>query len=93
MDGNVAVDALAEGQDVWWDKTVWQGRAQIETFMNTEPHLRPSHPLARPDRRVLSQRLYGHIDEPWPAGALSRYGARNSVSAVTIASGACSASQ
>ena len=30
---------LAEGQDVWWDVTAWQGRAQIEAFMNTEPHL------------------------------------------------------
>ncbi len=39
MDGNLGVDALAEGEEVWWDKTAWQGRAQIESFMNTEPHL------------------------------------------------------
>jgi hypothetical protein len=39
MDGNLGADALAQGQDVWWDVTAWQGRAQIETFMKTEPHL------------------------------------------------------
>lgn len=39
MDGNLGADALAEGQDVWWDVTAWQGRVQIEAFMNTEPHL------------------------------------------------------
>jgi hypothetical protein len=38
MDDNLGADALAEAQDVWWDVTAWQGRAQIEAFMNTEPH-------------------------------------------------------
>ena len=39
MDGNLGADALAEAHDVWWDVTAWQGREDIETFMNTEPHL------------------------------------------------------
>ena len=26
MDGNLGSDALAEGQDVWWDVTAWQQR-------------------------------------------------------------------
>ena len=39
MDGNLGADALAEGPDVWWDVTAWLGRAQIEAFMKTEPHL------------------------------------------------------
>ncbi|MGO9854379.1 MAG: hypothetical protein ACLPYY_04955 [Acidimicrobiales bacterium] len=38
-DGNLGVDALAEAHDVWWDVTAWQGKENIETFMNTEPHL------------------------------------------------------
>ena len=38
-DGNLGADALAEGQEVWWDKTAWVGRAQIEAFTSTEPHL------------------------------------------------------
>jgi hypothetical protein len=37
--GNLGADALAEAHDVWWDVTAWQGRAPIETFMNTDPHL------------------------------------------------------
>jgi heme-degrading monooxygenase HmoA len=39
MEGNLGTDALAEGQDVWWDVTAWDGRASIEAFKNTEPHL------------------------------------------------------
>jgi hypothetical protein len=39
FDGNLGADALAEAHDVWWDVTAWRGRAQIEAFMNTEPHL------------------------------------------------------
>jgi hypothetical protein len=39
MEGNLGADALAEGEDVWWDVTAWEGRAQIDAFMNTEPHL------------------------------------------------------
>jgi heme-degrading monooxygenase HmoA len=39
MDGNLGTDAFAEGQDVWWDVTAWEGRAAIEAFKNTEPHL------------------------------------------------------
>ena len=39
MDGNLGADALAEAHDVWWDVTAWQSRAQIEVFLNTEPHL------------------------------------------------------
>jgi hypothetical protein len=38
-DGNLGADAFADAHDVWWDVTAWQGRAPIETFMNTEPHL------------------------------------------------------
>jgi hypothetical protein len=38
-DGNLGADALAEAHDVWWDVTAWQSRAQIEPFLNTEPHL------------------------------------------------------
>jgi quinol monooxygenase YgiN len=38
-EGNLGVDAMAEAHDVWWDVTAWEGRAPIETFMNTEPHL------------------------------------------------------
>lgn len=38
-EGSLGVDALAEAHDVWWDVTARQGRAPIETFMNTEPHL------------------------------------------------------
>ena len=32
-------DAFADAHNVWWDVTAWQSRAQIEIFMNTEPHL------------------------------------------------------
>jgi Antibiotic biosynthesis monooxygenase len=39
FDGNLGADALADAHDVWWDVTAWQERAQIEAFMNTEPHL------------------------------------------------------
>jgi quinol monooxygenase YgiN len=38
-DGNLGADALAEAHNVWWDVTAWQSRAQIEPFLNTEPHL------------------------------------------------------
>jgi hypothetical protein len=38
-DGNLGTNAFADANDVWWDVTAWQGRTQIETFMNTEPHL------------------------------------------------------
>ena len=39
FDGNLGADTLAEAHDVWWDVTAWQGRAQIQAFMSTEPHL------------------------------------------------------
>jgi quinol monooxygenase YgiN len=39
FEGNLGVDALAEAHDVWWDVTAWEDRANIEKFMNTEPHL------------------------------------------------------
>lgn len=39
FDGNLGTDALAEGDEVWWDVTAWKDRARIEAFMNTEPHL------------------------------------------------------
>jgi quinol monooxygenase YgiN len=38
-DGNLGADAFADAHNVWWDVTAWQSRAQIEVFMNTEPHL------------------------------------------------------
>ena len=38
FEGNLGVD-VAEAHDVWWDVTAWEDRANIEKFMNTEPHL------------------------------------------------------
>jgi quinol monooxygenase YgiN len=38
-EGNLGADALAEAHDAWWSVTAWQDRAQIEAYVNTEPHL------------------------------------------------------
>ena len=37
--GNLGADALAEAHDAWWSVTAWQDRAQMEGYVNTDPHL------------------------------------------------------
>jgi hypothetical protein len=37
--GNLGADALAEAHDAWWSVTAWQQRAQMEAYVNAEPHL------------------------------------------------------
>ena len=37
--GNSGADALAEAHDAWWSVTAWQQRAQMEAYVNAEPHL------------------------------------------------------
>jgi len=38
-EGNLGADALAEAHDAWWSVTAWQDRAQMEAYVNTDPHL------------------------------------------------------
>jgi hypothetical protein len=38
-EGNVGADALAEAHDAWWSVTAWQQRAQMQAFIDAEPHL------------------------------------------------------
>ena len=38
-EGNLGADALAEAHDAWWSVTAWQDRAQMEGYVNTDPHL------------------------------------------------------
>jgi quinol monooxygenase YgiN len=37
-EGNLGADALAEAHDAWWSVTAWQQRAQMDAYINTEPH-------------------------------------------------------
>jgi hypothetical protein len=36
--GNLGADALAETHDAWWSVTSWQGRSEMEEYVNTDPH-------------------------------------------------------
>jgi quinol monooxygenase YgiN len=38
-EGNLGADALAEAHDAWWSVTAWDGRAHVEAYVNTDPHL------------------------------------------------------
>lgn len=37
-EGNLGVDALAEAHDTWWSVSAWQGRSQMQAFVDAEPH-------------------------------------------------------
>jgi hypothetical protein len=37
--GNLSADVLAEANNTYWTRTAWQGRAEMGSFVGTEPHL------------------------------------------------------
>ncbi len=37
--GNLAADVLAEANNTYWTRTAWQGRAEMDSFVGSEPHL------------------------------------------------------
>jgi len=39
-EGNLGADVLAEANNTYWTRTVWQGRDVMDTFVGGEPHLR-----------------------------------------------------
>jgi quinol monooxygenase YgiN len=38
-EGNLSADVLAEANNTYWTRTAWQGRAAMDSFVGTEPHL------------------------------------------------------
>jgi len=38
-DGNLNADVLAEANNTYWTRTAWQGRAAMDSFVGSEPHL------------------------------------------------------
>jgi len=44
--GNLGADVLAEANNTYWTRTAWQGRAAMDSFVGTEPHL---HTMGRID--------------------------------------------
>ncbi len=38
-EGNLNADVLAEANSTYWTRTAWQGRAAMDNFVGTEPHL------------------------------------------------------
>ena len=37
--GNLGADVLAEANNTYWTRTAWQGRAEMDSFVGSEPHL------------------------------------------------------
>ena len=37
--GNLSADVLAEANNTYWTRTAWQGRAEMDSFVGSEPHL------------------------------------------------------
>ena len=37
--GNLSADVLAEADNTYWTRTAWQGRAEMDSFVGSEPHL------------------------------------------------------
>jgi hypothetical protein len=38
-EGNLSADVLAEANNTYWTRTAWQGRAEMDSFVGSEPHL------------------------------------------------------
>jgi hypothetical protein len=38
-DGNLGADVLADANNVFWTRTVWQARGLMQAFVGSEPHL------------------------------------------------------
>lgn len=38
-EGNLSADVLADANNTYWTRTAWRGRAEMDTFVGTEPHL------------------------------------------------------
>ena len=38
-DGNLGADVLADANNVFWTRTAWQARSQMQAFVGSEPHL------------------------------------------------------
>jgi hypothetical protein len=38
-EGNLGADVLAEANNTYWTRTAWQGRAAMDSFVGSEPHL------------------------------------------------------
>jgi hypothetical protein len=39
-EGNLGADVLAEANNTYWTRTVWQGRDLMNAFVGSEPHVR-----------------------------------------------------
>ena len=37
--GNLSADVLAEANNTYWTRTAWQARAEMDSFVGSEPHL------------------------------------------------------
>jgi antibiotic biosynthesis monooxygenase len=38
-DGNLSADVLGDANNTYWTRTAWQGRAAMDSFVGSEPHL------------------------------------------------------
>jgi hypothetical protein len=38
-EGNLGADVLADANNTYWTRTLWQGRDSMNAFVGTEPHL------------------------------------------------------
>jgi hypothetical protein len=38
-DGNLGAEVLAEANNTYWTRTAWGGRAEMESFVGSQPHL------------------------------------------------------
>lgn len=38
-DGNLGAEVLAEANNTYWTRTAWGGRAEMEGFVGSQPHL------------------------------------------------------
>jgi heme-degrading monooxygenase HmoA len=38
-EGNLGADVLAEANNTYWTRTAWQGRAEMDSFVGSQPHL------------------------------------------------------
>jgi heme-degrading monooxygenase HmoA len=45
-DGNLGADVLAEANNTYWTRTVWQERGAMDAFVGSEPHLTTMDRLA-----------------------------------------------
>ena len=45
-EGNLGADVLAEANNTYWTRTVWQGHDLMDAFVGSEPHL---HTMSRID--------------------------------------------